>query len=348
MPKISAEARVSRRLRFRDLQVFLAVVECGSMGKAAAQLGTTQPSVSELISGLESTIGARLFDRNAQGVEPTLYGQASSKRAIAAFDELKQGLRDLEFLANPTIGEIRIGCPDSVAATILPTMITGFCRDFPGIALQFDQVPTPTLEVPGLHARKLDMVIAWLSVPKDQYGDNLNVEILLEDEVVAAAGRNCHWARRRKISPSDIADGPWTGAPPETMARNLLDNAFRAASLPVPKSEVTTFLSSFASTSIDCGRLPHGNAKVFVAWLIRPESAAHSSPTSRLSNSYCDGEKSDLEPSCGAFSRASPSVQKVSRHDLSWKIELGGDVRLWPELLTCQDVCSSVAIGGRT
>jgi Bacterial regulatory helix-turn-helix protein, lysR family len=114
MPKISAEARVSRRLRFRDLHVFLAVVECGSMGKAAVQLGTTQPSVSELISGLESTIGARLFDRNAQGVEPTLYGQALSKRAIAAFDELKQGLRDLEYLANPTIGEIRIGCPVGV------------------------------------------------------------------------------------------------------------------------------------------------------------------------------------------------------------------------------------------
>ena len=90
MPKISAEARVSRRLRFRDLHVFLAVVECGSMGKAAVHLGTTQPSVSELIPGLESTIGARLFDRNAQGVEPTLYGQALSKRAIAAFDELKQ------------------------------------------------------------------------------------------------------------------------------------------------------------------------------------------------------------------------------------------------------------------
>ena len=123
-------------------------MECGSMGRAAAQLGTTQPSVSELISGLEGTIGVPLFDRNAQGVKPTLYGQALSKRAIAAFDELKQGLRDLEFLANPTVGEIRIGCPDSVASTILPTMITGFCREFPGITLRFDQVPTPTLRQP--------------------------------------------------------------------------------------------------------------------------------------------------------------------------------------------------------
>ena len=241
MPKISPEARVSRRLRFRDLQVFLAVIECRSMGKAAAQLGTTQPAVSELISGLETTIGARLFDRNAQGVEPTLYGQALSKRAIAAFDEMKQGLRDLEYLASPTTGEIRIGCPDSVASTILPMMIAGFCREFPEISLRFDQVPSPTLEVPALHARKLDMVISWLSVPKDQYDDNLSVEILYDDQVAIAAGRNSHWARRRKISLSDIVDGPWVGAPPETLVRIVLDNAFRAADLPVPKWEVTTF-----------------------------------------------------------------------------------------------------------
>ena len=111
MPKMSSETYAIRRLRFRDLQVFLAVVQHGSMGKAAAQLGVTQPSVSELISGLESTIGARLFDRNSEGVQPTIYGQALLKRAIASFDELRLGLRDLEYIADPTVGEIRIGCP---------------------------------------------------------------------------------------------------------------------------------------------------------------------------------------------------------------------------------------------
>ena len=254
------------------------------------------------ISGLETTIGARLFDRNAQGVEPTLYGEALSKRAIAAFDELKQGLRDLEFLANPTVGEIRIGCPDSVAATILPTMIAGFCREFPEISLRFDQVPSPTLEVPGLHARKLDMVISWLSVPKDQYDDNLNVEILYEDEVVVAAGRNSHWARRRKISLSDIADGPWTGAPPETIVRIVLDNAFRAADLPLPKWEVTTFSIPLRQHLLTLGGFLTAMPKSLLHGSSGPESAAHCSPTSRLSNSYCDGEESDLEPSCGAFS----------------------------------------------
>jgi DNA-binding transcriptional LysR family regulator len=241
MTNLLSEARVSRRLRFRDLQVFLAVVQCGSMGKAAAQFGITQPSVSELISGLESTVGFRLLDRNSQGVEPTAYGQALLKRAIAAFDELKQGLRDLEYIANPTVGEIRIGCPDSVASVILPNMIREFCREFPKIALRFDQVPTPTLEVPELHARKLDIVIAWLSIPVDRFGDDLSVEILFDDEVVIAAGRNSHWARRRKLSLADLVDGPWTGPPRETMATIVLEQAFRDRNLPAPKLEVTTF-----------------------------------------------------------------------------------------------------------
>jgi DNA-binding transcriptional LysR family regulator len=241
MPKISSERQVERRLRFRDLQVFLAVVQHGSMGKAAAQLGMTQPSVSELIAGLETVIGARLFDRSSHGVEPTLYGQALRRRAIASVDELKQGLRDLEYLANPAVGEIRIGCPDSIASTILSRMITDFCRDYPRISLRFDQVPTPTLEVPALQARKLDIVISWLSTSKDEFGDELSVETLFDDEVVVAAGRSSHWARKRKISLSDLAEGPWTGAPPETMARMVLDDAFQAASLPTPRMEVTTF-----------------------------------------------------------------------------------------------------------
>ena len=76
MPRISPEDRVGRRLRFRDLQVLFAVVQCGSMAKAATQLGLTQPAVSDIIAGLEQIFSAPLFDRNPRGVEPTAYGKA--------------------------------------------------------------------------------------------------------------------------------------------------------------------------------------------------------------------------------------------------------------------------------
>lgn len=115
MANAISENRISRRLRFRDLQVFFSVVQCGSMAKAASELGVTQPAVSEVVAGLEQAFGVRLFDRSPRGVEPTIYGRALLKRGIAAFDELKQCISDIEFLADPTKGEVRLGCPDSLA-----------------------------------------------------------------------------------------------------------------------------------------------------------------------------------------------------------------------------------------
>jgi len=239
----TSETRVSRRLRFRDLQVFFAVVRCGSMAKAAAEMGVTQPAVSETIAELEHAFAARLFDRTSQGVVLTIYGRALHKRGLAALDELKQGIRDIEFLADPTKGEVRIGCPESIAAVILPRMVERFCLDFPGIALNIEPVTTATLELPDLHARKLDVVLARLSRPQadDHFGDDLNVEILFDDETVIAAGANSRWARRRKINLAELANASWIGTSQQTLAAVLMQQAFQESNLPVPKMRVTTF-----------------------------------------------------------------------------------------------------------
>ena len=90
--------RIGRRLRLRDLHVFFAVVQAGSMAKAAAHLRIKQPSVSKAIGDLEATLGVRLFDRSPQGVEPTMYGRALIKCGTVVFDELKQGIRTIEVL----------------------------------------------------------------------------------------------------------------------------------------------------------------------------------------------------------------------------------------------------------
>jgi DNA-binding transcriptional LysR family regulator len=238
-----SDTRVARRVRFRDLQVFFAVVERGSMAKAAAQLGVTQPAVSEIIAALESAFAVRLFDRRPQGVEPTIYGRALLKRGLAAYDELKQGLRDIEFLADPAVGEVRIGCPDSISVAILLPVVQKFSLEYPRIALRVDQVPTPTLELPELHARKLDFVIARLSMPRveDPFGGDLNAEVLFDDPPVVAAGANSRWARRRRIDLSELVNEPWIATPRETLTTKLLEAAFQARNLPIPRVRVTTF-----------------------------------------------------------------------------------------------------------
>ena len=81
--------RIGRRLKLRDLNILLAVVEAGSMAKAAKQLAISQPAISRAVADMEHALGVQLLDRSPQGIEPTRYGQALLKRSTAIFDELK-------------------------------------------------------------------------------------------------------------------------------------------------------------------------------------------------------------------------------------------------------------------
>src|SRR4051794_6367682 len=101
-------------------------MQSGSLTKAAAHLHVSHPAVSQVIADLEHTLGVKLFDRSSRGVEPTLYARALLERGRAAFNELKQGIRDIEFLANPTAGELTIEFTLSIADTLLPQIIERF------------------------------------------------------------------------------------------------------------------------------------------------------------------------------------------------------------------------------
>jgi DNA-binding transcriptional LysR family regulator len=100
--------RIGRRMKLHDLHVLMAVVQAGGMGKAARRLNTSQSAVSRSIAELEQAFGVRLLDRSRQGVEPTQYGQALLGCGAAVFDELRQGVKSVEFLTDPTVGEIRV------------------------------------------------------------------------------------------------------------------------------------------------------------------------------------------------------------------------------------------------
>jgi DNA-binding transcriptional LysR family regulator len=235
--KIDWENRIGRRLKLRDLHVYFAVVQCGSMAKAAAQLGVSQPTVSEAIADLEHTFGVRLLDRIPRGIEPTMYGSALLRRGIAAFDELKQSTRDIEFLADPTVGELRIGCAESIAAAVLPAIIERFGQGYPRVVVHVDDVPSTALEL--LRERKHDLIVARTTRPLGD-DEDLNVEILFNDQLVVATDSRNRWARRRKIDLADLVDEPWILSPPGTWAYARLAEAFRELGLDMPKASLVT------------------------------------------------------------------------------------------------------------
>jgi molybdate transport repressor ModE-like protein len=110
---IDWDSRIRRQLKLRDLHILEEVVKHGSMAKAAPHVGVSQPAVSQAIGELEAMLGVRLLDRGPGGVMPTLFGEALLKRGNEVFDALKQSIRDIEFLAEPGVGEITIGTSES-------------------------------------------------------------------------------------------------------------------------------------------------------------------------------------------------------------------------------------------
>jgi len=234
------ESRIGRRLRLHDLHVFFAVVHAGSMAKAATSLRVTQPAVSKAIGSLEAVLRVRLFDRSTQGVTPTVYGEALMSCGSTVFDELRQGIKTIEFLADPTSGEVRIGCLMSVAAMILPVAIQRFARKYPGVVVHQHEVNILAEQLSGLRLRKYDFIVARLVKPLAGDADDLNSEVLFNDRMVLTTGTHTRWARRRTIDLAELVDEPWILPTPDTWNYACLQEAFRLRGLPLPKASVVT------------------------------------------------------------------------------------------------------------
>ena len=228
--------RIGRRVKLHDLHVLMTVAELGSMGKAAERLSVSQPSVSKAISDLEYVVGVRLLDRTARGVETTAYGRALLRRGMGAFDELRQGIKDIESLTDPTAGEVRVGCPEAISAGLLSAVIDRFSRQYPRAIVSVIPADNMSQEFRQLRERRVDLLLGRIAKPFTD--DDLEAEVLYQDRLFIVSGRNSRWARLRKIKLAELLDEPWLLTP--SMFSTLLEE-FQASDLAIPKVSVRAY-----------------------------------------------------------------------------------------------------------
>jgi len=224
-----------RRLKLRELRILLGVIQAGSMAKAAKQLAISQPAISRAIADMEVTLGVPLFDRSSRGIAPTQYGSALCKRSVAVFDELKQGVQDIAYLANPEVGELRIGSSASLSEGIVLAAINQLSRKHPRVVFQLVAGGALALR-DALRERRIELGLARLS--KNSTEDDLDAEILFEEPLVVVAATDNPWARRRKIKLAELVNEPWTWSSPGTMFDALVVDAFRASDVEPPRAAV--------------------------------------------------------------------------------------------------------------
>jgi DNA-binding transcriptional LysR family regulator len=233
------DTRIGRRIRLRDLHVLLTVVQRGSMAKAAQHLSITQPAVSKSIADLEHALGVRLLDRSPQGIEPTAYGTALVRRGLSVFDELRQGIGEIEFMAAPGVGEVRVGCPETLAATLLPAVIEQLSDQYPNIKLHVVQTNPLAPEIRQLRDRNVDLLLGRVGPPFAE--DDLHAEILYQDPLVVVAGTASPWARRRTLDLGELIGEKWILYPPNEMPGVFIKEAFRKRGLSLPPASVLTY-----------------------------------------------------------------------------------------------------------
>jgi len=231
------DSRIGRRLKLRDLHILSVVVRLGSMAKAASQLSTSQSVVSESVASLESALGAHLLDRSPRGVEPTIYAVALLKRGNVVFDELREGIKDIETLANSETGEVRLACPEFLAAGLMSDAVDGFSRRYPDIACHVVEADVSTLDFHQLQERAIDLMVT--RVPNAFSDEDLNVEVMFDDPHRVVVGAKSKWAKRSGVKLADLADEPWI-VPSSVIVSAILKEAFEAQGLKVPAEKVIT------------------------------------------------------------------------------------------------------------
>ena len=230
--------RIGRRIKLQDLHILMAVVQAGSMGKAARHLNTSQPNISKSIADLEQVLGVRLLDRHRQGVEPTEYGRALIDGGVAVFDELRQTVKNIEFLADPAAGEVRIGCTPALAASFASAVVDRLSRRYPRMMFHL-----ATGYVEALHhelsERNVDLLVARRFGPIAD--ERLGFEVLFDDSCVVVAGAQSPWARRRRIELAELVNEPWV-LPPRGSGTigSFATEAFGARGLDYPRTAVVT------------------------------------------------------------------------------------------------------------
>jgi DNA-binding transcriptional LysR family regulator len=228
--------RIGKRIKLRDLHILQAAVEAGSMAKAATELAISQPAVSHAIAEMEHVLGVPLLDRTSQGVTPTAYGRALLERSVVVFNELRQGISEIEHLADPAIGELRIGITPPVSA-IASAVINRLILRYPRIVFHLTVEPASAL-MSELRSRSVELAIQRMADPVAE--KDINGQVLFYDELAVICAKHNRWARRRSVELSALMDEPWALWPPSSFLGPLIRSAFAAHGLEVPRTTVNT------------------------------------------------------------------------------------------------------------
>ena len=146
---------------------------------------------------------------------------------------------DIEFLLDPAVGEVRVACPENLAAGFVPAIIDRLSELHPRVVVHVATAQTGTQEFRELRERNVDIMLGRLFRPV--VDDDIAIEVIGSDHFSVVAGAHNPWARRRKVSLAELIGEPWILNPADNVVGSYFADMFRSNGLELPPRHVATF-----------------------------------------------------------------------------------------------------------
>jgi DNA-binding transcriptional LysR family regulator len=191
-------------LTVHRLELFLAVLDHGGVGRAAQTCHISQPAVSEHLQGLGAHFGVQLLERHGRSVRPTPAARLLEPYARQAVGLLRGAERAAADLRGLRSGSLTVGASTTPGTYLLPAVLGRFHAAHPGIALSLQISDTREIE-------------RWVAVGQLELGvigeaplvPGLVAEPWVRDELVLIVPRGHPFARRRVVPAPAIGSEPY-------------------------------------------------------------------------------------------------------------------------------------------
>jgi len=210
------------RFDFTDMRLFLTVVEQGSLTRGAELMHLSLASVSERISGMESSLGAQLLERNRRGVTTTAAGDALVRHARLILDQVEQMRGDLRNYGAGLKGRIRILSNTAGLVSFLPQQLVRFLKVHPDLSIDLNERPSREIVVAVAEGRA-DLGVVANSADLTA----LQTRFIALDQLVVMASQTHRIAGQRSVTFADIAGEPFVGLYDAALETHLCEHAAR-------------------------------------------------------------------------------------------------------------------------
>lgn len=221
----------------RQLQMFLAVMDHGSLGQAAQHLGVSQPALTQSIRKLESKLKVKLFERSPRGMRATRYCEVFAERARKISLEMRLAIEDMEEMRGLSRGQLAVGAGPSLARAFLPEALSRLLRVRPRLRVTLIEGMSDTL-FSSLARGDIDLAVT--TPAGTEWEQQLSSELLFQDAVVVV-GRSKHplWSLG-KPTLRDTLSYPWILPAPREIFRHRMEMMFARAKLSPPTAVIET------------------------------------------------------------------------------------------------------------